>query len=496
MDLATSGYRSSHRGGSHGGRGEGIMDLTVGGYRVNIFGSTILFPLPFPASHINPMLQLANILHTKGFSITIIHTNFNSHNFNPSAHPHFTFISIPDGLSESEAATNNILHLFSLLNVKCVEQFRECLASLLSADANSEEPIACLISDAIFHFTQPVAESLKLPRLALETMGATCTAVYYAFPLLRERGYLPIQDYRLEELVKELPPLKVKDLPVVKGCDADKYFEFIVYLLSITQASDGLIFNTFEDFEETPLAKIRHEYLPNTPIFPIGPFHKYSPSPSSNSLLSQDQSCISWLNTQAPKSVVYVSFGTVAKMEEAQFLEIAWGLCNSNQPFLWVVRPDLVHGLNCLEQLPSGFVETLNGRGHIVKWAPQKEVLAHLAVGAFWTHNGWNSTFESVCEGVPMICTPSFADQMVLARYASEVWKVGLQIEDGIERGVIEKAIRRVMVEKEGEEMRHRALKLMEKANLCLKQGGSSNQSLDGLVKHILSFKPFGVLQE
>ncbi|RXH94542.1 hypothetical protein DVH24_024226 [Malus domestica] len=217
----------------------------------------ILFPLPFPASHINPMLQLANILHTKGFSITIIHTNFNSHNFNPSAHPHFTFISIPDGLSESEAATNNILHLFSLLNVKCVEQFRECLASLLSADANSEEPIACLISDAIFHFTQPVAESLKLPRLALETMGATCTAVYYAFPLLRERGYLPIQgttlqaisfltlhitqfekfmcstlivfqiDYRLEELVKELPPLKVKDLPVVKGCDADKYFEFI-----------------------------------------------------------------------------------------------------------------------------------------------------------------------------------------------------------------------------------------------------------------------------
>ncbi|KAM1028828.1 hypothetical protein ACFX13_042154 [Malus domestica] len=84
-----------------------------------------------------------------------------------------------------------------------------------------------------------------------------------------------------------------------------------------------------------------------------------------------------------------------------------------------------------------------------------------------------------------MICTPSFANQMVLARYASEVWKVGLQIEDGIERGVIEKTIRKVMVEKEGEEMRDRALKLMEKANLCLKQGGSSNQSLDGLVKHI-----------
>ncbi|KAM1020121.1 hypothetical protein ACFX13_042153 [Malus domestica] len=154
-------------------------------------------------------------------------------------------------------------------------------------------------------------------------------------------------------------------------------------LLMLAQASDGLIFNTFEDLEETSLAKIRHEYLPNTPIFPIGPFHKYSPSPSSNSLLSQDQSCISWLNTQAPKSVVYVSFGTVAKMEEAQFLEIAWRLCNSDQPFLWVVRPNLVHGSNWLEQLPSGLVEPLNGRGHIVKWAPQNEVLTHPAVGAF-----------------------------------------------------------------------------------------------------------------
>ncbi|RXH94543.1 hypothetical protein DVH24_024227 [Malus domestica] len=130
----------------------------------------ILFPLPFPASHINPMLQLANILHTKGFSITIIHTNFNSHNFNPSAHPHFTFISIPDGLSESEAATNNILHLFSLLNVKCVEQFRECLASLLSADANSEEPIACLISDKhsiIYYLFLLLSRPRKLLYLAI-----------------------------------------------------------------------------------------------------------------------------------------------------------------------------------------------------------------------------------------------------------------------------------------------------------------------------------------
>ncbi|PQP92587.1 UDP-glycosyltransferase 76F1-like [Prunus yedoensis var. nudiflora] len=70
-----------------------------------------------------------------------------------------------------------------------------------------------------------------------------------------------------------------------------------------------------------------------------------------------------------------------------------------------------------IRTISSGFVESLNGRGHIVQWAPRKQVLAHPAVGAFWTHNGWNSTLESVCEGVPMICMPCFTDQLVKARY-------------------------------------------------------------------------------
>ncbi|PON56517.1 UDP-glucuronosyl/UDP-glucosyltransferase [Parasponia andersonii] len=340
----------------------------------------VLFPLPLQG-HINPMLELANILHSKGFSITLIHTNFNSPN--PSNYPHFTFHSIPDGLSETEASTNDLVSLLLLLNIKCAEPFTECLAKMVS-DA-SEEPIACLISDAIFHFTQAVADSLKLPRVVLRTGGASSFVVFAAFPILLERGYLPIQDSRLEELVIELPPLKLKDLP----------------------------------------------------------------------------------------SVVYVSFGGIAALSEAEFLEIAWDLANSEQPFLWVVRPGSVHGSEWLERVPKGFLENLGGRGHIVKWAPQQEVLAHLAVGAFWTHNGWNSTLESVCEGVPMICMPCFSDQKLNARYVSHVLKVGVQLENGIlERGEIERSIRKLMKEKEGEEIRCRVSKLKEKAIDCLKQDG------------------------
>ncbi|KAL6983473.1 hypothetical protein U1Q18_016859 [Sarracenia purpurea var. burkii] len=113
-------------------------------------------------SHINPILQLVDILHSKGnFSITVVHTRFNS----PTASnfPHFTFVSISDGLPKTEASTADFIALMSKLNINLVARLRDCLAGLLSSDDVSEEPsprlpIACLITDAIWHFSQSVAD--------------------------------------------------------------------------------------------------------------------------------------------------------------------------------------------------------------------------------------------------------------------------------------------------------------------------------------------------
>ncbi|KAM2198927.1 hypothetical protein ACFX1Q_002157 [Malus domestica] len=134
-------------------------------------------------------LELTSILHSEGFSIAILHTNFNS--LNPSTlNPHFTYHSIPVGLTENEASIKDPTLRLSILNAKCVEPFRECLAGLLSDDVNSEDPIACLILDPIFDFTRSVAESFKLLRIVLRTGGAASFTVYAAFPLLKEKGYL------------------------------------------------------------------------------------------------------------------------------------------------------------------------------------------------------------------------------------------------------------------------------------------------------------------
>lgn len=308
---------------------------------------------------------------------------------------------------------------------------------------------------------------------------------------------------KLEEAVAELPPLRVKDLPMFNTKEPEKYYQLICNFINATKGSLGVIWNSFKELESPALSTLTQQF--SIPMFPIGPFHKHfipvttTSSSSSSSLIPQDQNCISWLDKHKPNTVIYVSFGSVAAITETEFLEVAYGLANSKHPFLWVVRPGLIRGHEWLEPLPIGFVENLEGRGFIVKWAPQQEVLAHPATGLFWTHNGWNSTLESVCEGVPMICMPCFTDQKVNARYVSCVWRVGLQLEKGVERGEIERTIRKMMMVEEeeeedngeGKEIRDRALKLKEEAKLCLEQGGSSCSSLEGLVTYILSLEAF-----
>lgn len=175
-------------------------------------------------------------------------------------------------------------------------------------------------------------------------------------------------------------------------------------------------------------------------------------------------------------------------MSKAEFLDLAWGLLESMVPFLWVVRPGLIQGSEANDSMPEGYLEMVGERGYIVKWAPQIEVLSHPAVGGFWTHNGWNSTLESICEGVPMLCQPIFADQDMNARLVSDGWRIGLKMEKALKREDIAREIRKLMLEEEGAQTRSRITTLKEKATLCLQEGGSSNKAIKSLTSYLLSF--------
>lgn len=285
------------------------------------------------------------------------------------------------------------------------------------------------------------------------------------------------------ELVPGLLPLRFKDLLLSKAQNIDALLHLIATTGNV-RTSSAIICNSMDCLEQSSLSQLQQQC--QVPVFLIGPIHKMAPACSS-SLLEEDTSCMTWLDKQIENSVIYVSLGSVASVDEKELAEMAWGLANSGQPFLWVVRPNAVRGSECSGLFPYGFKEMVGERGCIVKWAPQKKVLAHSAVGGFWSHCGWNSTLESISEGVPMICRPFLGDQGINSRYVSHVWRVGLELENDLERGEIKRTIKRLMVGKEGDEMRQRALDMKAKAQLCIREGGSSYDSLNELMNVIMS---------
>lgn len=192
-----------------------------------------------------------------------------------------------------------------------------------------------------------------------------------------------------------------------------------------------------------------------------------------------------WLANKPKVSVIYVSFGSMAELSNEQYEELAWGLKNSNQNFLWAVRESEQ------SKLPKGFIDDdVSNRGLIVGWSSQLEVLAHEAVGCFVTHCGFNSVLEALCLGVPVVGIPQWTDQGTNAKLAEDVWGVGIRAkkeENGIvRREKVEECIREVMEGKKKEEIKKNVAKWKKLAKEAMDEGGSSDKNIEEFVANLV----------
>nr|TKS16731.1 UDP-glucoronosyl/UDP-glucosyl transferase family protein [Populus alba] len=456
----------------------------------------VLFPLPLQG-HVNPMIQLANILHSKGFSITIIHTTFNSPD--PSKYPHFTFHSIQEELTETEASTADIIALASSLNIKCVAPFRDCVSRLLS-DV-SEDPIACLISDAIFHFTAAVSKGLKLPRIVLRTGGASSFRIFTALPFLKEKGYLPIQESQLEEPMVELPPFKVKDLPVINSRDPESVYDLMVSMADGTKASSGVIWNTFEELEQSALAALRHEF--SIPIFPIGPFHNRFPSSSRFSITIIHTQ----FNAPNPSKCPHFTFHEIPDgllEDEASTADgvILFSVLNSKcvEPF----RDSLANLLlDAMDQEPVACLIT-DAAWHFTHAVAEgfkiptiamrtTSICSFLAFASFplLREKGYfpiqDSRLEESVQELPPLKVKDLP--VIITRFPATLHQLFEKISNQAKAcsGLIWNSFEEI--ERDAlSKLSQRMVSLKEKVNLCIGHGGSSYHSLESLTNYIMSF--------
>ncbi|VVA12568.1 PREDICTED: 7-deoxyloganetic [Prunus dulcis] len=152
---------------------------------------------------------------------------------------------------------------------------------------------------------------------------------------------------------------------------ADKTLQFVIRQSQGNVRADSLMVNTFEELEAPALYHIR-DHIPNT--YAIGPLHTHLSSRlasiketapiASNSLWEEDRSCMAWLDAQPPKSVLYVSFGSITVTTRDELMEIWYGLVNGGKRFLWVMRPDSVVGEGGEGQAPEELLAGTRERVH------------------------------------------------------------------------------------------------------------------------------------
>ncbi|XP_076939004.1 UDP-glycosyltransferase 83A1-like [Bidens hawaiensis] len=444
--------------------------------------------IPYPAQgHVIPTLELAQRLVKQGIKVTFVNTEVNhklvasnlldKDGFGDLVH----MVSIPDGLEPWEDRSDLCKLTLSILQTM-PNKLEELVEKINKEDTNK---VTCVIADDCMGWAIRAAKKMGIRRAAFWSASVTTLASILSFQKLIDDGIIDKKGIALKEetiqLLETMPPIKSQNLAWVCFKDVatvEATFKIVQEAEEASRMTEWFICNSTTELEAAAFSMYPK-------LLPIGPLL------ASNRLADQaghfwqeDSTCLTWLDQQPPRSVIYIAFGSFTIFNQTQFEELALGLEHSNRPFLWVVRPGMTK--ETTTEYPDGFMERVGSRGRIVSWAPQQKVLAHPSVACFMSHCGWNSTLEGTTNGVPFLCWPYFADQYHNESYICDIWKTGLRLESDesgiITQGEITSKVEELLGDKT---FRAKALDFKENVATSVREGGCSHRNLSNFIEWI-----------
>ncbi|XP_023928124.2 UDP-glycosyltransferase 83A1 [Quercus suber] len=447
--------------------------------------------IPFPAQgHVAPLMKLSHKIVDHGINVTFVNTEFIHAKLTASMavkseeKSPIRLVSIPDGLEPGDVR-NDTPKLMESIEKVMPGHLKDLIEKI--NQSNDDDQISCIIADTTVGWALAVAEKMGIKRASVWPAGPGNSAFALHIPKLIEEGIIDIKGTPVENnliwLSKDIPAWSSTVLPW--SCPGDSktqkcFFESYAFKMThYLKLCNWLLCNSFYELDSSAC-----NLVPG--IIPVGPLLLGNQLGShAGSFLPQDSTCLSWLDKQAVGSVIYVAFGSIATFSQQQFAELTLGLELISQPFLWVVRSDVIGGLN--SEFWDGFRTRIVDWGKIVEWAPQEKVLAHPSIACFLSHCGWNSTLEGISMGVPFLCWPYYGDQFHNKSYICDVWKIGLGLnpdENGwlITRHEIKTKIETLLSD---DGIKINALKLKEIAKKSVTDGGSSFKNFKSFIEQI-----------
>ncbi|KAI6695774.1 hypothetical protein NL676_023484 [Syzygium grande] len=445
--------------------------------------------VPFPAQgHLTPLLKLSHCIADHGVKVTVVntesvHAQVMAANQQDEGSNRIKFVAFPDGLETDEERKDweKLLESISRVMPGHLQEFIEKVKR--QSNSNEDEKISFVIADLAAGWALEVAKRMGIERAGFWPASALSLALTLHIPKLIEGGVIDNDGIALKKdaipISKELPSYKSDDLTWSFPEDLmiqKTLFRWALTIVHHSTHSTSYLCNSFLELESSACG-----IIPG--VLPIGPLLASTRLlHNRGSLWKEDLTCSNWLDQHPPQSVIYVAFGSTTIFSPEQFYELAHGLEQIGQPFLWVVRPDMTDGP--VNKFHGAFLQRVRNHGKVVQWAPQEEVLAHPSVACFFTHCGWNSTLEGLSNGVPLLCRPYFADQRLNRSIICDVWRVGLGV-DGDENGVINRHELRtkILTVLGSDEIRSNCLRVKEMARKSMSEGGSSLKNLESFIE-------------
>ncbi|CAN1252985.1 UDP-glycosyltransferase 86A1 [Linum perenne] len=461
----------------------------------------IIVPYPLQG-HVIPAVHLAVKLASQGFTITFINTEYIHHKAAAAAASggggdvfadvrksglDIRYSTVSDGLPVGfDRSLNHDEFMASILHV-LPTHVEEVIAGIVVAGEKDGAVVRCLVADTFFVWPSKVAKKFGLVYVSVWTEPALVYTLYHHVHLLRQNGHFGCQDRRKDAIdyipgVKRIEPKDTTSY-LQEATETTICHQIIFAAFEDARGADFILANTIKELELDTISGLEQDHKVHAvgPIFPPG----FTTSPVSTSLWAESD-CTQWLNSRTPGSVLYVSFGSYAHVAKHDLVEIARGLALSQVSFLWVLRDDIVSS-DDPDPLPVGFREEVSDRGMIVGWCSQKEVLAHVAIGGFLTHCGWNSIHESMWCGVPMLCFPLFVDQFTNRKLVVDDWRVGINLVDQmvVTNEEVSRNVSRLMGGKSREEFKERIDEMKKIMVGALEPSGSSEQNFGQFVREL-----------
>ncbi|OMO72426.1 UDP-glucuronosyl/UDP-glucosyltransferase [Corchorus olitorius] len=285
--------------------------------------------LPFPGQgHINPMLQFAERLVSKGVKATLVTTIFQSKSvtLSDTTSSNIQLETISDGFDEGGMgqAGNPDTYLSTFKSVGS-----QSLASLIKKLGETGCPFDAIVYDSFLPWALDVGKKFGLLTAPFFTQSCAVNSIHYHM----SKGLikLPIEEPNVS--FPGLPLLQVSDLPslLYRYGSYPAWFDMIVSQFSNIDEADWVLINSFHHLEKEVIDWMSEIWRLGT-IGPTVPSNYLDKRLGNNkdygiSLFKPDTSiCMNWLNNKPNGSVVYVSFGSLAELEAEQMAEIAWAL--------------------------------------------------------------------------------------------------------------------------------------------------------------------------